>query len=221
MNDDPLRNRLLAAASSIDDSDWLDVRRRAALIGAERHGRRGWSRRRLLIVALAALTLLLVANTAFGLGERLLEFVEGDPAPEPVRNELARGSEPPPRYTVEGHVLGEPRPVPPPVELENAHLAIARQTSVGPVYLWVAPTEGGGDCRLLQIPALSSGPGGQRPGSVNCHSAPTQERPIEIGWTGLNLRGRPLSYASGRVLPGIVRLELVLSDGATMRVPIS
>jgi hypothetical protein len=221
MNDDLLRNRMLAVASSTDDSDWSEVVSRAARVHAEREERRSWPRRRVLLVVLAGLAVLVVANTAFGLGRRLLDFVEGDPAPQPVKKELARGNEPPTGYTVEGHVLGPPRPPQPPLDLENARLAIARHTSVGPIYLWVAPSAGGGDCRLLQIPALPAGPGGQRPESVDCVGPPTPDRPIEIGTGGINVGGRSLSYACCRVGPDVARLELLLGDGTTMRVAVS
>jgi hypothetical protein len=150
MNETVLRDRLLATISALDDADWLDVRRRARAIDAPRRR----NRRLLAIAALIAILTVLVVNPALGIGERLLEFVEGDPAPERVRKAFLAHE--PTEFRV-GHRVFE-RPNPPPPNLADAHLAVALDSSVGPVYLWVAD---GGECMLLEIEAVPDLPDGR------------------------------------------------------------
>jgi hypothetical protein len=76
MNETLLRDRLLATVPAIDDADWLDIRRRARALGALRRR----NRRLLAVAAVLVILTALVVNPALGIGERLLDFVEGDPA---------------------------------------------------------------------------------------------------------------------------------------------
>jgi hypothetical protein len=135
MTDAVLRDRLLATVPALDDADWLDVRSRARAIEAPRRRKR----RLIAIAAVLAILTALVVNPALGIGERLLDFVEGDPAPEEIKQSMRR-TIPYGRF-----VLGRPvirfQGTPPP-EVPRAHLAIRLDSSLGPVYLWVAPAGG-------------------------------------------------------------------------------
>jgi hypothetical protein len=204
MTDTALRSRLLATVPALDDADWLDVRRRARAIEAPRRR----NRRLLAIAAVLVLLTALVVNPALGIGERLLDFVEGDPAPERVKQSIRR-TLPYGRF-----VLGRPvirfEGTPPP-DVPRAHLAVRLDSSVGPVYLWVAPA-GGGACTSLEIADRPD-----RPRGALCDPAPTREQPLENFAPGGTSRvgDGALNLIYGRVLSGVVRLEADLSDGRT------
>jgi hypothetical protein len=207
MNDTVLQDRLLATLPALDDSDWFEVRRRAGSIRARRR-----NRRLLAIAAALAILTALVVNPALGIGERLLEFVEGDPAPKSIKEQFELVENPPPLRV--GHRVFA-RPKPPPADLSAAHLAVALDSSVGPVYLWAAPTAGGGACTALEIVALPPMPNGRPNIGVNCGSAPTRERSIDVGAGGTRVDDKSsLHYIEGRVHASIARLEVTLSDGA-------
>jgi hypothetical protein len=203
VTDAALRDRLLATVPALDDADWLDVRRRARAIDAPRRR----NRRLLAIAAVVAILTALVVNPALGIGERLLDFVEGDPAPEELKQTMRR-TLPYGRFVLGGPVIrfqGAPPP-----EVPRAHLAVRLDSSVGPVYLWVAPA-GGGACTSLEIVGLSRR-GGR--GGADCESAPTPEHPITHLLVGPSRVGeRKFNFIGGRVGSGVARVEVDLSDG--------
>ena len=122
----PLADRLRALAPQDDDSDWLDVRRRA-----RRRRRDG-----VAIAAVAVVAALAVAP-AFGLHRTALDFLSGDPAPADVRLDFERMGIGAPRGMDPGVVPGQTRRVP---------LAGAGAKH----RLWVAPTAAGGFCYLWE-----------------------------------------------------------------------
>jgi hypothetical protein len=204
MTDAVLRDRLLATVPALDDSDWLDVRRRARAIEASRRR----NRRLLAIAAVLAIVAALVVNPALGIGERLLDFVEGDPAPEDIKQSIRR-TIPYGRFVLGQRVLRFEGPAPP--DVPRAHLAIRLESSMGPVYFWVAPA-GGGACTRLEIVNLPD-----RRGGAFCDSAPTVEHPITNFQLGPSQVGeRTFNFIAGRVGSEVTRLEVDLSDG---RVP--
>jgi hypothetical protein len=202
MTDTALRNRLLATVPALDDADWLDVRRRARAIEAPRRR----NRRLFAIAAVLVLLTALVVNPALGIGERLLDFVEGDPAPERVRKAFLAHE---PTELRVGHRVFT-RPKAPPPNLADAHLAVALDSSVGPVYLWVAD---GGACMLLEIEAVPDLPDGRPTAGGGCGSVPTAERPIDAGAGATRVDEAYFNYIRGRVRSNISRLEATLSDG--------
>jgi hypothetical protein len=202
VTDAVLRDRLLATIPALDDGDWLDVRRRARAIEAPRRRRR----RLLAIAAVLAILTALVVNPALGIGERLLEFVEGDPAPEGIRKAFVTHQ--PSELRVGHRVFTRPKPAPP--NLADAHLAVALESSVGPVYLWVAD---GGACMLLEIDAIPDLPDGRPNAGGGCGSGPTPERPIDAGAGATRVDDVYFNHIRGRVRSNIVRLEATLSDG--------
>jgi hypothetical protein len=208
MTDAALRNRLLASVPALDDADWLDVRQRASAISARRRNRRLFA----IAAALAVLTALVV-NPALGIGERLLSFVEGDPAPESIKREFTLGEESPPPLRVGDRVIERPTAKRPPADLADAHLAVALESSLGSVYLWVDPMTGGGRCTLLEVVEAPKPPPGLPRGGVNCGSRPPADRPIAGGETGERVDGEYLHLTVGQVNRRIARLEVALTDG--------
>jgi hypothetical protein len=99
------------------------------------------------------------------------------------------------------------------VDLADAHLAVALDSSHGPVYLWVDPTIGGGTCTLLEVVEAPDPPPGLPRGGVRCGSGPPATRPIEGGESAVRVEGGHLNLMRGQVHPGIARLEVELSDG--------
>ena len=122
----PLADRLAALAPQDDDSDWLDVRRRAR--------RRG---RTPVVIAAAAAVAALAVAPAFGLHRVVLDFFSGDPAPAAVRLNFERMEIGAPRGMAPGVIPGQTRRVP--------------VVGDGELHrLWVAPTEAGGFCFLWE-----------------------------------------------------------------------
>ena len=122
----PLADRLNAFAPQDDDSDWLDVRRRA---------RRGG--RTVLAIAAAAVAAALAVAPAFGLHRIVLDFFSGDPAPPDIRLNFERMAIGAPRGMAPGVIPGQTRRVPVEGDGERHRL-------------WVAPTDAGGFCFLWE-----------------------------------------------------------------------
>jgi hypothetical protein len=122
----PLADRLGALAPTDDDSDWLDVRRRAR--------RRG---RTPIVLAAAAVAAALAVAPAFGLHRIVLDFFSGDPAPPRIQLDFERMGIGAPRGMAPGIIPGETRRVP--VVGDGARHQ-----------LWVAPTQEGGFCFLWE-----------------------------------------------------------------------
>ncbi len=140
MTDDLLEQHFSRVENPLNDSDWLAVRRLA---------RR--PRRRVALVALAAAAAALLVAPAFGLGGRVLDLIRGDPAPTEVQTSFAAGNESRERLfefaAAAGHELHDRFS---PVIAGEARGVAAIETPDGPIYLWVAPTEDGRQCWLIQ-----------------------------------------------------------------------
>lgn len=119
-----LAARFAALSNPLDDSDWLDVRRRA----------RRRPSRRLLALPLAAALAALLAGSAFALYRELVDFLSAEPAPERVVVEFGRMSA---RATVGLGPRVEPGAA---RKITEAQIRGKRQP------LYVAPTRGGGFC---------------------------------------------------------------------------
>jgi len=137
---DLLAAEFVATVNPLDDSDWLAVRRAA---------RR--PRRRLVLSAAAVVAAVLVAAPAFGVPGRLVDLIEGPPAPPPVQNYFAFSN-----AMREQLLKGAPgatdalRDRYSPTIAGEARGVAAIQSPDGPVYLWAAPTEDGRQCWLIQ-----------------------------------------------------------------------
>jgi hypothetical protein len=162
----PLRN-------PIDDSDWLDVRRRT---------RRPW--RRAALIAVAAVTAALLVAPAFGIGGRVLDLIQGPPAPPAVQTQFSWSSAFRERIFAHARAAGiELHDRFSPVIASETRGVAAIETTDGPIYLWAAPTEDGRQCWLVQA---GGDPVTGRPyGSGSCdgidHTGPIQ--PEGPGWT--------------------------------------
>ena len=137
---DLLAQRFAQLHNPIDDSDWLDVRRRI---------RRPW--RRAALAAAAAAAAALAVSPAFGLGGRLLGLVHGSPAPPEVRAYFAADNRLREQLFDHAGAAGDQlhdrysRVIP-----DEARGVAAIASPDGPVFLWAAPTEDGRQCWLIQ-----------------------------------------------------------------------
>jgi hypothetical protein len=139
-------------------ANWSDVVRRV-----RRHRRR----RVAVGVALVAGFAVLVLPPA-GLGERLIDWFRGTPAPPEVREAIERPNDvPPPVF----ELLRER----PEIEASKARGVLAIQTSRGPVRLWAAPQKDGGACAFIQVGVRD----GRAVGSEACHP-PIRQRTVRI-----------------------------------------
>ncbi len=132
----------LAPSYGEDDGDWDAVRRRA---------RR--PRPRAVLVAVAAAAALLV-TPPLGLGGRLLDLIEGPPAPPEVRTSFADNDVARQKLMAYAEAAGQQlhdrfSPVLP----DEARGVAAIESPDGPIYLWAAPTEDGRQCWLIQAGA--------------------------------------------------------------------
>jgi hypothetical protein len=167
---DLLAERFRRLTNPVDDSDWLAVRRRA--------GRR---RRRAALAVVAVAAAVVLVTPAFGIGGRLLDLVQGSPAPPEVQTYFAGHDETRRKLyahaAAAGHALHERFS---PVVAGEARGIVAIESADGPIYLWAAPTEDGRQCWLIQAGAASGLPSGL--GSCDEADAPTGITP-GLFWT--------------------------------------
>lgn len=126
-----LRQRFAVLANPLDDSDWVDVRRRA---GVTRRRRPVWIAFAAVLIVIAVL----LATPAAGLRGRIVQlFEESEPAPRSVIVQFA---------SLE---VGAPSGMAPGVIPEEAKRVRAFRLRDGEeITLWVAPTRTGGFCGL-------------------------------------------------------------------------
>lgn len=122
-----LDERFAALANTTDDSDWLDVRRRA---------RRARLRRPVLVAAAAVLAIAVVAP-AFGLQRVVIDFLAVKPAPEPVQVDFTR-------LGIVGPVYLGPDVVP-----NSARKVMDVRVNGKPRAIYAAPKRNGGFCVLF------------------------------------------------------------------------
>lgn len=161
-----------------------------------------------LLVLLAAITLLIaLGGTAYGLAR---EYLLGDPAPDPVKQQAAMLNE------VKGELIPIARQGPG-IRVEETKLGAFLDASTGPVYLWVAPADRG-ECWFEQIVGTEL-PDGRPNLGGSCGHVPNA-RPIDWGIRATRVRdGRLLARIAGSVSDEVARLELT-SEGNTVTVPL-
>ncbi len=160
---DLLEQHFLPLRNATDDSDWLDVRRRA---------RR--SLRRVALVAAVAVAAALLVAPAFGVGGRFLDLIRGSPAPPEIQTYFATSNTVRKRMFDDAQAAGvELHQRFSPVIASETRGVAAIDTPDGPIFLWVAPTEDGGQCWLVQPHSGACEPPGR--------TAPLQ--PEGPGWT--------------------------------------
>ncbi len=169
-------------------------------------GRRRKRRPRLAVVLAAFVLLIALGGTAYGLAR---EYLLGDPAPDPVKEQAAMLNE------VKGELIPTAR-VGPGIRVDETKLAAFLDASTGPVYLWVAPAERGGLCLFTQIVGTEQ-PDGRPNLSGGCGLG---GRPIDWSISATRVRdGRLLALLSGSVTDKVEKLELT-SEGRTVNVPL-
>jgi hypothetical protein len=197
--------------ADIGPRDWDDVVRRFDARAGVVPPRR---RRLVLAVALAVALLALAVNPAFGVGDHVLDWFRGSPAPERVKRDLAELDPPP---AVRALFSG------PGVLAEETRGVVALETSAGTAYLWAAPTAGGGWCRYVEIPEVASSDGafgsaGTSGGSGSvCDAAPPAatalEGSLEDAASGEKI---VLRLVEGFAGPGIAEVSLRFADGGAV-----
>ena len=202
--------------------EWDDVLDRAGHRAGRRPSRR---RRRGLVVAIAVAMLVggLLVTPALGIGTRLLDFIQGAPAPPEVQTYFAT------KYLEThvdeaGNVLGERFA---PVIASESRGILALETPDGPVYLWAAPTTDGRQCELIQYgDQLPNGqlalPSGQQDGSNGIGACEGHREPSVLMPLSLRTPQRPsVSIVRVRVYdPSITQVDIVLEDAPAVSLPV-
>lgn len=160
--------------------------RQRSLLGAHvATAERSPPRRRAVLMAVAAAALLgvLLVTPAFGLGGRVLDLIQGPAAPPEVKTSFAANDTLRERLFAHAEAAGEA------LHDRFSHVVAGEARGVaaiesadGPIYLWVAPTEDGRQCWLIQTgaePATGRPYGG---GSCDGTGDPSSIRP-EVSWT--------------------------------------
>lgn len=201
-----LRERFAVLANPLDDSDWLDVRRRAGI----------GKRRRPIWIALAAAiaaVAVLLTTPALGLRGRIVQlFEESEPASEKVVRNFATMN------------LGVPHNMPGPGVIASETRELMR-IPVGPgkeAVMWVAPTKAGGFCNLVgvrKIGTLGAGGGG---GCLSARQLPfTPGMTIPGAWSPEGRILRPPVLVSGAILiEAAATIELRYEDGDETTLPL-
>jgi hypothetical protein len=204
---DLLEQRLLLHANSLDDSDWLAVRRRA---------RR--PRRRAAIAAVAAAIATLLVVPALGVSGRLLDLIEGTPAPPQVQTSFAANDAMRQKLfanaAAAGHQLQGRYSS---VDAAQARGVAAIESPDGPIYLWAAPTADGGQCWLIQAGA---DPETGRPYGFGSCDETSKHRTIvpDLFWTA----ERPnIKIVHARVYESaITRIDVEAEGAETLTLPV-
>lgn len=212
--------------------DWENVLDRAGYRGGRRQSRR---RRSGLVLAIAMAMLAdgLLVTPALGIGDRILDLVQGAPAPPEVQTFFATGdaymdvARDPDEV---GKALNGPVPVP--VIASEARLAFALGTPDGPIHIWTAPTRDGRHCALYQwgdplpngqLPLTNIAWGGQdRPvggpvnGMVGCEFDPDASGLMPVGITLESVSLVRVWFHD----PTITRIEIELQGAPPISLPV-
>lgn len=183
--------------------DWDDVLVRAQAAVPLRRDRRVW-----YALAAAALLTAIVVNPAFGIGGRLLDFFVGEPAPEPVKRELAGMNE-----VNRGIVIDLLREQGPGILAEQARGLMQVASPVGPLPVWAAPTRTGGLCVFLSFGEVVDGP----VGSIYCNR-PSKRADLSPDVEITQMRGQRVVLVAGWAKDAIASIELRFSDGTSFPV---
>jgi hypothetical protein len=129
--------------------DWAEVMAIAGTAGVQR---RRWKPPRRYVALVAALALaVLLATPAFGVRDRILDLIDGAPAPAEVKTHFASSDALRTQLFESANEAGATlHDRFSPVVASRARGIFALDTEEGPIYLWAAPTEDGRQCWLVQ-----------------------------------------------------------------------
>jgi hypothetical protein len=186
-------------------ADWDDVLDRATAPIPLRRNRRLW-----YALAAAAVLLGLLVSPAFGLGQRLVDFFTGSPAPQPVKRELSFGTNISDKRIAElMHQQVESK-----VRLGEARGLMEASTPVGALRIWGAPTSDGGLCTYMLLAGASHG-------WLSCDTPSDRGDEMFIGAADARTAdNRTVRFVSGQAGEGIASVEVRLSNGSTLPVRI-
>ena len=156
------------------------------------------------VIVIAFVVAAVLATAAYALYQAV---IVGSPAPVSVQN----------AERMLGQVKGELIPIEshghPDIEVAKTRAAGALSTSIGPVYLWVAPDTRGYDCSWLQVVADDL-PGGRPNLSGGCTEGGTA---VFLGVSYLSSKGHALGYVCCYVgTPGAKTADLRFANGTSL-----
>jgi hypothetical protein len=198
---DPLAREFAPLVNAVDDSDWLDVRRRA--------------RRRLVrpavLVATVALAALVVAP-ALGLHRQFIDFWGSESAPNRVETSFAELD------------IGAPPGMAPGVLSDQARRVFRQPVSDRHIVtIWAAPTKAGGFCSQSLIREIG---GNSRGGGGGCNRdrelglAPGMTIPGPISPDG-TIRREPVIIDGHVTIHGVESIEVQFENGESDDVPLA
>jgi hypothetical protein len=188
MTDELLRERISRLGAGPETADWNEVRTRGLRLRRQR-------RIRLVGVAAVATALAVAATPAFGLGGRVIDFLQGEPASEALKLQFAELN------------TGAPPGMAPGVIASQTRAVMTRELYNGPYTLWVAPTRDGGFC-------VHFGRTGREGGSGGCQ--PARIMPLSPSFARANDRSPLLAYGSV-LADGATQVEIELDSGRNVR----
>ncbi len=170
------------------------------------------TRRRYALIA-AALLALLVVPTAVALHGRIADLFQGTPAPPAVSSSFEAMNRAPDLAARKGFGAKFPR-----ADVAKAHGVLEVQTSDGPLDLWAAPSDQGGQCWWIDFANDPVLPGG-RFGFGGCDRGSTPAPEIEPG--DIWVEPHPtLKTLYGQVTTPASRVEAELTDGSRLTLPV-
>jgi hypothetical protein len=167
-----------------------------------------FERRQLLVAAAVALIAGLLAGSALAFGDRLLDFIRGEPLPKPVQLEFAH--------------LDPQSVIPyfdyPTVIKSRIHGVLAFDTAAGRVVLWAGPTRSGGACYVFRKLRPTTMPD-RISLAAGCFGSRVP-RGLKLVATLVAPMGGNLAFAWGYTAKNVASVEVHLADGKVKRTPV-
>jgi hypothetical protein len=170
---------------------------------------------RVWVFAAAALIAVAAASSAFGLTNRLVQVVAGDPAPSSVRKAFGMRDRARPRELPIFRTSASME-----VVEEQAHAVLGLESTAGLVVLWSAPTRGGGICWMIDIERERRADGAPN-ATGGCRPAPLPPKvPPVFGTSTTRIGDSSLELIQGEVSEGVTSVEFRYSDGTNATLPV-
>lgn len=186
MSEHLLHDRMIRLGAGPSTADWADARAR---------GKRLRRRRRAKLAGVGVLVAGLVAAApAFGIGSRVLDFFDSEPAPEVLKLQLAELN------------TGAPPGMSPGVDAQQLRRVLTRELYNGQYTLWIAPTKDGNFC-------MHFGRTGRGGGSGGCIDRRVMPIYPEFGQAS---SGKPILAFGSVTADGATDVELELDNGRSV-----